>query len=55
MGFPCQLEELVHAKKTIGVHPNIQSFHVYIHTVSITGVGCSVFRIELCDNFRDSN
>ena len=42
-------------KKTIGVHQNIQSCHIYIHTVRITSVHVgdpppplvhSVFRIE---------
>ena len=37
------MEELFHAKKTIGVHPNVHnghSGHVYIvHNVGITGVG----------------
>ena len=47
---------IFHAKKTIGVHPNIQNCHVYIHTVGITGVGyphcCfNVLKIELCDSF----
>ena len=30
---------MFHAKKPIGVHPNIQRCHVYTHTVCITGVG----------------
>ena len=54
------MEELFHAKKTIGVNPNKQSCHVYIHTAGITGVGnphsCrNIFRIELCDNLSDSD
>ena len=41
--------------KQIGVHSNLQSCHVYIHTVGITGAGyshyCSIFSI-ICDNLN---